>query len=485
MGSARIRGGRGGHHRHVRPGGSAGGLWFGLGWEEGGCWGGRRGGGVGSVAADVGRAGGRRGGEQRPHRSCRSVARGPSWRRGGGGRRLPRATRVTRTRRPSRRQCCVSSGALGLRYHLAAAAPRGATAVPAPWGCPRAAAVGGCPGFRAPSPTLRNIGAVGDPLSPCSVCPPPPPRGLWLAAAPGTPKASATSPGRGPGGRGRFGDCEVGARGDGERGAPGCGSCLWGALRVLQPQLRLRASSRGAVLILPPSPQRKRLNRPRNGRAGRSPGSQTTPGLAQLPTLLSVTASPAEHRSRCDTPQPPAAPGFASLPKSRLTPPPQSLPINGAVGLESRSCGERWGQGGHVIKAGRRRAAVRSLACSPAAVTGRCVAAPSVEKHVPSQRPVLSRGATAHGSLCAPLSPMGTAPVGLERRWCTRPSLVLRSWPLSTVVWSSQICSVTRERCVLPSLGSAAPRAQSHPHPQRRAKRGRAFPAALNGGGFG
>lgn len=40
MGSARIRGGRGGHHRHVRPGGSAGGLWFGLGWEEGGCWGG-------------------------------------------------------------------------------------------------------------------------------------------------------------------------------------------------------------------------------------------------------------------------------------------------------------------------------------------------------------------------------------------------------------------------------------------------------------
>lgn len=169
---------------------------------------------MGSVAADVGRAGGRRGGEKRPHRSCRSVARGPSWRRGGGGRRLPRATRVTRTRRPSRRQCCVSSGALGLRYHLAAAAPRGATAVPAPWGCPRAAAVGGCPGFRAPSPTLRNIGAVGDPLSPCSVCPPPPPRGLWLAAAPGTPQSQRHIAGEGPRGPGEV----WGLRGGRERG---------------------------------------------------------------------------------------------------------------------------------------------------------------------------------------------------------------------------------------------------------------------------
>lgn len=175
--------------------------------------GGGGGDGAGSRAADVGRAGGRREGERRPHRSRRSVARGSSWLRSGGGRRLPRATRVTRTRCPSRRQCCVSSGALGLRYHLAAAASRRATAVPA---SPRRGGVLVSWRWAAvpvseppPQPYRTSVRRV----TPC-------PRAVfvlpqfWPVAALGSPEASARLPRRDPGGSGEV----WGQRGGRKRG---------------------------------------------------------------------------------------------------------------------------------------------------------------------------------------------------------------------------------------------------------------------------
>lgn len=298
--------------------------------------GGGGGDGAGSRAADVGRAGGRREGERRPHRSRRSVARGSSWLRSGGGRRLPRATRVTRTRCPSRRQCCVSSGALGLRYHLAAAAPRRATAVPA---SPRRGGVLVSWRWAAvpvseppPQPYRTSVRRV----TPC-------PRAVFVlpqfvaggsAWEPRSQRQVAEERPWGVGGG--LGTARWAQEGTARGALQRCGSCLWRALRVLQLQLRLGASGCEAVLILPPSPQRKRLNHPRNGRAGRSPGSETTPGLAQLPTLLSVTrlsAAPPQH------PKHPRALLRSPHPTSR----PQSLPID-----RGREAGEPklWGEVG-------------------------------------------------------------------------------------------------------------------------------------------